>query len=131
MSAQILISLLSGECPPLPCPDTSSRASDEWGGLRSMDWPSHRLRLAVCPCAHCGTPATYCRAVAGVWRDFGIARSSDGSVVPLVPGQQVLLCEECAGAFDPRCTLPWNAPLWVVSVLVSLPACSRPQLGIC
>ena len=36
----------------------------------------------------------------------------------LIPGRDVPLCLECAGIFDPRCVVRWNAPLWVVHVSV-------------
>jgi hypothetical protein len=67
-------------------------------------------------CLRCSSPATYFRAAAGVWRGFGIVRRADGAVVPLVPGREVPLCEDCGEAFDPRCVLIWDAPSWVVPV---------------
>lgn len=79
-----------------------------------MSSPSSPLRPGPLPCVHCGAAATHFRTVVAAWRGFGVVRLSDGAVVPLVPGRQLPLCPECAGAFDPRCAIHWSSPRWVV-----------------
>jgi hypothetical protein len=77
-------------------------------GQPSPTRPGERL------CLRCGSPAMYFHATAEVWRDCGIVRWVDGAIVPLIPGREVPLCPECAGLFDPRSVVRWNAPAWVV-----------------